>query len=320
MNTNNIISLAYRLGKSVRTSDVEKGLGLDEGFIKAKTGIETLHYFENSEDFLQNCIEAISDACSKAGIRTSEIGGVYAVGNMTDYVCPTLSTQLVQRLGLQNVVSDSVGLGCCGGIQALKSANNQLVVDSLEGKTAFYVVVAADHISKMTNQKDYRTKVLFSDGVAAMIVTNHDRPGLTIESIKTRTLAGSDLFALQVKSSAHPAYEGNFWEMEGRKVFGFGVEAFGLSTNLLGVQPEDVDFLIPHQANLRMLESMQEQYSIPSDKLYKDSVIAHGNTSSSSVFIGLADLLEEKEFDKVALIAFGAELSYGGAILSRREN
>lgn len=316
MDTNKIISIVCRLGKRVETSDIERGLELENGFIQTKTGIEALHYFDDSEGFLQNCVEAVQDACAKAGILVSDLGGVYAVGNTTDYVCPTLATQIVQRLGLQNVVSDSVGLGCCGGIQALKTANNQLLADSLEGEKVFYVVLAADHISNMTNQKDYRTKVLFSDGVAAMIVTNHSRPGLSIESIKTRTLAGPNLFALQVKSSAHPAFTGNFWEMEGKKVFGFGIEAFKLSMELLGVGVGDVDYIIPHQANLRMLEAMQERYSIPLEKLYKDSVVAYGNTSSSSVFIGLADLMRQKKFDKVALVGFGAELSYGGVVLS----
>lgn len=312
----NIVSIHTEFGKNVDPRSIEDRLGLRKGFIGEKTGIKNLHRYDSTEEFLRASMYACMQAVDKAGLDLNDVHGIYTPHSFTDYLSPTLSARLAKFLDKEDIIAQSVGHGCVGGLQALQAANNQLCVDSSIERHRNYLVLAGDHLTHVTNSNDYKTSALFSDATTAMVVSNEKSLGaLEVQNVNTRTQAGKSLYALNIKNSSHNDYEGTHWDMDGREVFGFGVNAFKKAFDLLEIDPGNFDVVIPHQANLRMLEKIRDIYGL--NNLYVDGVINHGNTSSSTVFAGLEDVINNTSAKDIAIVSFGSDLLYGSCSLKR---
>lgn len=312
-----ITSIATSFGPHLDTAQLEQDLGLEPGFIRRKTGIENLHEFSSPEDFVEACTSVSRKAIAQAGLAVNQIAGIYAPATLTEYFCPTLSTRVAKELGLAaDTSSVTVGLGCVGGLASLQAAYNQLAVDSMEGRTSYYVVLAADYVTGMTRKDDYKTRVLFSDAMAGMVVTNNEAAlgGFEITRIYTRSLSDGPIEALNVSRA-----DDLKWRMDGRAVSDFALGIFPRILRDLGTSADTLDLIIPHQANKRLLEKVCEREHIPLEKVYMDSAMEHGNTSASSVFIGLSDCWDKTAMRQIALLSFGADLQYGGAIMQRTQ-
>lgn len=311
----NLHSLSSRTGDEIKTDSLESKLGLDKGFIARKTGIEALKRFEGDEAFMGACEGSIRSTLQIADLSLQDIDGIFAVNNSTAYIAPTLSVRMVERLGLSDLLTQDVGLGCAGGLQAMQAGYNQLLGDTMRGKQRNYILLVADNISQHINKNDYKTNILFSDGVASAVMTNDEvSEGWRVNSVDSRSQGGGSSYALQMKSPSHQDYSGMFWEMNGGEVFRFGVDAFSKGLDLLEKSIEDFDRIIPHQSNLKMLEKISSKYGLSQNQLYTAGVCLQGNTSSASTFYGLQ---QEKEARNVALVAFGANLAYAAADLTR---
>jgi 3-oxoacyl-[acyl-carrier-protein] synthase-3 len=108
------------------------------------------------------------------------------------------------------------------------------------------------------------------------------------------------------------------WEMDGRTVFHFGENIVGEIIRELAITYDEIDSVVPHQPNLLMLQAIQKKWNIPAGKLFTEGVVEYGNTSSSAIFIGLEKVIKDFNNKRIAIISFGAELSYGGFVIQRK--
>jgi 3-oxoacyl-[acyl-carrier-protein] synthase III len=225
-------------------------------------------------------------------------------------------------MGLANILVDHVGIGCCGGLQAIRAAYSQLVVDAMRGRIGHALVVVGDQSSRILDPTHKQTGTLFGEGVAAALLTTSPTlaAGYEIIGAETRSLLGASLGALRLRNP-HARQDGALpkFEMDGRRIFAFGELAVGHFLGLLGLEswPHGT-YLVPHQPNLRMLEAMIERAGLDPRLVYVDGIRTIGNTSGPATLLGLEDALRRRlvpDGASVMLGAFGAELQVGAVLL-----
>jgi 3-oxoacyl-[acyl-carrier-protein] synthase III len=296
---------------------------LTPGKIESKTGVTGLCRLAEGEslvDLAQRCAEVV---LAHAGVALGEVRGVFGSSNPTgEDLIPTFTATFAQALGLREVIVDHVGIGCCGGLQALRNAHNQLVVDGIEGRASHCLVVAADHTSRILDPDRRHTGTLFGEGVSVALLTNAPRAagGYRIAAIGTKSLLGDALHALRLRNphAGHAAPLPKL-EMDGRRVSAFGEGVFSHFLSLTGLRAlPPGGYVVPHQPNLRMLEAMMTQAELDPAQVYLDGIRTVGNVSPAAALLGLEDALRRGLVggsQPVLLGAFGAELQIGAALL-----
>jgi 3-oxoacyl-[acyl-carrier-protein] synthase-3 len=223
----------------------------------------------------------------------------------------------------------NIGMGCAGGVQALQAAYNQVVVDSLAGKTSYYLVVAGDHTSRMLDKASWKTAILFSDGVSAALLTNDkslSTRGYSIDRVASETYAGEsvDVINLPNALALEQGCERATYQlhMRGRGVFEFGTRIAPRVRSLSGLNSFENTYIIPHQANIRMLNELIPAFGVKPEQLYTDGITRIGNISGAACFLGLEDVMRNPQIcndaTTVLLCAFGAELQVATAVLTPR--
>ncbi|MEK6927245.1 MAG: 3-oxoacyl-[acyl-carrier-protein] synthase III C-terminal domain-containing protein [Nanoarchaeota archaeon] len=247
------------------------------------------------------------------------ISGIFSSVACTtsDYQMPGLARSVGHNLGLSGIPMINLSMGCAGGMHALQMAYNQLVVDSVNGKRANYVVIAGDHTSRVLDKEAWDTAGIFSDGVAAALVSNYVPGPFSIKKIGSTNLEG-DIHSMRIDSKE------KIFRMDGGKVFDFATKkVFPAALGLLGLEklPENVYF-IPHQASGAILDGMRRRHKIPTEQFYSDGIKREGNIPAASVYFGLLDA-ENKElfgYKDVILCGFGAELAVSAVYLKNNLN
>ncbi|WP_039042091.1 beta-ketoacyl-ACP synthase III [Sporosarcina sp. ZBG7A] len=299
-----LLSIGKYVPEHVLTNaDLEKRMDTSDEWIRTRTGIEERRIADNSTDTSDMAYAAAKEAIEKAGIQPEQIGMILVATVTPDRPFPSVATMLQARLGAKNAAAMDVSAACAGFMYGVVTAKH-----FVEAGTHDYVlVVGVEKLSKITDWKDRNTAVLFGDGAGAGIVgkVSGDRGILAFE-------LGAD------GTGGEHLYQDRYLHMNGREVFKFAVRQMGESAvNVIekaGLTKEDVDFLIPHQANIRIMEASRERLGLPPEKMSK-SVHKYGNTSAASIPISLHDDIEEgrvKDDDILVLVGFGGGLTWGG--------
>lgn len=321
-----IIGLAHRLGSIVIEAEaIEQHFKRDPGTIAGLSGVSRLHRIAEHEDLVILSREACIDALERAEAPLSRVNGIFTSCNpTTDYLIPSLAPLVAQKLDLAHIMAINIGMGCAGGVQALQAAYNQCVVDSVAGKTSYYLVVAGDHTSRMLDKESWKTAILFSDGVSAAVVTNDPAAsgGYLIENVSSETYAGESVDVINLPNclALEPGVprSATLLHMRGRGVFEFGTRIAPRVKHLTGFSSFHDCYIIPHQANIRMLNELIPNLGIKEDQLYRDGITRIGNISGAACFLGLEDAQKRgitEGFKHTLLCAFGAELQVAVAIL-----
>ncbi|MGG0644246.1 beta-ketoacyl-ACP synthase III [Sporosarcina gallistercoris] len=284
-------------------ADLEKRMDTSDEWIRTRTGIEERRIADNSTDTSDMAYAAAKEAIEKAGIQPEQIGMILVATVTPDQPFPSVATMLQARLGAKNAAAMDISAACAGFMYGVVTAKHFVEAGTHE----YVLVVGVEKLSKITDWKDRNTAVLFGDGAGAGIVGNvsGDRGILSFE-------LGAD------GTGGEHLYQDRYLKMNGREVFKFAVRQMGESAvNVIekaGLSKEDVDFLIPHQANIRIMEASRERLGLPPEKMSK-SVHKYGNTSAASIPISLYDDIEEgrvKDDDILVLVGFGGGLTWGG--------
>lgn len=321
-----ITGLAHRLGSTIlEAEEIERYFQRDPGTIAALSGVSRLHRIAEHEDLVILSREACIDALGRAGVERERVSGIFTSCNpTTDYLIPSLAPLVAQKLDITHVMACNIGMGCAGGVQALQAAYNQCVVDSHKGKVSYYLVVAGDHTSRMLDKESWKTAILFSDGVSAAVVTNDPKAkgGFLVEQVTSETYAGESVDVINLPNVLAMNGGSNRAEillhMRGRGVFEFGTRIAPRVKQLTGFSNFDDCYIIPHQANIRMLNELIPNLGIREDQLYRDGITQIGNISGAACFLGLEDAQRRGLTDNaqtILLCAFGAELQVAVAIL-----
>lgn len=286
----------------VTNEDLEKRIDTSDEWIRTRTGIEERRIADDETDTSDMAFEAAKQALESAEITADQIGLILVATVTPDYSFPSVSTMIQERLGAKNAAAMDVSAACAGFIYGVVTAKQ--FVES--GTYDYVLVVGVEKLSKITDWEDRNTAVLFGDGAGATVVgkVSEGRGILSFE-------LGAD-----GTGGKHLCHK-EFIEMNGREVFKFAVRQMGESalsvTEKAGLTKEDVDYLIPHQANIRIMEAARERLGLPVEKMSK-SVHKYGNTSAASIPISLTDDLAEgrvKDDDIIVLVGFGGGLTWG---------
>ncbi|WP_416151266.1 beta-ketoacyl-ACP synthase III [Salipaludibacillus sp. HK11] len=290
----------------VTNRDLEKKIDTNDEWIRTRTGIEERRIASDEIDTSHMSYYAALDAIDKAGIEPEELDMIIVATVTPDQAFPSVSSMLQNQLGATKAAAMDVSAACAGFIYGIVTGKQ-----FIESETYKHVlVVGTEKLSKITDWNDRNTAVLFGDGSGAAVLgpVDDDHGILSFE-------LGSD-----GSGGDHIKME-DYLQMNGREVFKFAVRQMGESAiNVVlkaGFTKEDVDFLVPHQANIRIMEAARQRLDLPIEKMSK-TVDRYGNTSSASIPLSLVYDLENgniNDGDLVVLVGFGAGLVWGAVAL-----
>lgn len=310
---------SYLPEKTVTNSDLEKILDTSDQWIRERTGIHERHIAHENETSADMAEVAAQRAMKAAGIDPSEIG-LLIVGTTTpDLVFPSTACLLQARLSLPDCGAMDVNAACSGFMYALSVADKYVRC----GDTKKALVVGVDKLSAMLDWNDRGTAVLFGDGAGAVVIEASDEPGILSTHIHA---AGrhSDLLGVDVGvSTGFKAEErgGVRIKMKGNEVFKVAVRTLGrivdetLAHN--DMDKSDLDWLIPHQANHRIITATAKKLGMTMDQVVV-TVDKHGNTSAASVPLALDEAVRSgkvKRGEVLLLEAFGGGFTWASALI-----
>ena len=285
-------------------------------------------------------ISAAKAAIDHAGIEASRISSIQ-VGVNTHLRFPSLAASVQRELDIKDASASDISAGCSAFIFVVENVYNQILANLLvTGEETYGLVIGIDALSRVVDWTNRSTCVLFGDGAGAAVI-GPVKSG-EILSIYTRSqgeyadllyldrflsLAIEDPATMKMKSRNGTAYP--FIHMEGRKVFSVAVRSMMADIRSVvakhnktadkKVTLDDIDFVIPHQANLRIVSAVQEGLKLRKDQVYRDGIINFGNTSAASIPIGYVDEWKKRPGGLEIDVAFGSGFA-SGAILRRMKD
>lgn len=293
--------------KAIPNKDFENVLDTSDEWIRSRTGIENRFIAEN-EETSDLAYKAAVQAIENAGITPDQIGLIVVATVTQDQNFPSVACQIQERLGISGCGAMDVSAACSGFIYGTAIAKQFIESNSYE----YVLVVGVEKLSKIVDWDDRNTAVLFGDGASAAVLGKvSEGRGILAFELGADGTGGKHLY---LNHKNHIA-------MNGREVFKFAVRQMGESAvNVIekaGMTKEDVDYLVPHQANIRIMEAARERLDLPEEKMSK-TIQKYGNTSAASIGISIVEDLESgkiKDDDIVVLVGFGGGLTWGALAL-----
>ncbi|PAE39388.1 beta-ketoacyl-ACP synthase III [Bacillus sp. 7884-1] len=292
----------YLPEKIVTNADLEKVMDTSDEWIRTRTGIEERRIADDNTKSSDMGLAAAQKAIEDAGITPEDIDLILVATVTPDQPFPSVACMLQERLGAKKAAAMDVSAACAGFMYGIITGKQ--FVES--GAYKYVLVVGVEKLSKITDWNDRNTAVLFGDGAGAVIVgeVSEGRGVLSFE-------LGAD------GTGSKHLYQDEYIIMNGREVFKFAVRQMGESCvhvlEKAGLTKDDVDFLIPHQANIRIMEASRQRLELPVEKMSK-TVHKYGNTSSASIPISLVEEIEAgkiKDDDLIVMVGFGGGLTWG---------
>ncbi|WP_274379163.1 beta-ketoacyl-ACP synthase III [Alkalihalobacterium alkalinitrilicum] len=302
-----ILGMGSFLGDRVVTNaEFEKMLDTSDEWIRTRTGIEERRFASENINTSHMAFAAAKEAIENSGIAPEDIDLILVATVTPDMPFPSVSAMIQDQLGTINAAAMDISAACAGFIYGLVTAQQFITT----GAYTNVLVVGVEKLTKITDMTDRNTAVLFGDGAGAAVLG----PVSEGKGILSFELGADGRGAMHIHQKKH-------LYMNGREVFKFAVRQMGESSlkvlDKAGLTKEDVDYLVPHQANIRIMEASRERLELPIEKMAV-TVNKYGNTSSSSIPIALVEELKNgkiKDGSLVVLVGFGAGLVWGAVAI-----
>jgi 3-oxoacyl-[acyl-carrier-protein] synthase-3 len=299
--------------------DLEKMVETSDEWIRSRTGIERRHIVADDETNLDLCQRASLKAMEAAGVGPADIDLVIVGTTTPDQVFPNMGCLLQRRLGIQGPMAFSLEAACTGFIYALAIAEKFVRT----GASKRALVVGAETLSRMVDWKDRNTCVLFGDGAGAVVLEASEQPGILSTHVHADGQYADLLYFPSGVSKKPEDFHArrDYIQMKGNEVFKVAVTKLGevaqeaLAAN--GVKGEDLDWLVPHQANMRIIEATARKLKLPMARVVV-TVQDHGNTSTASVPMALDVAVRDGRIKRGQLLlleAFGGGFTWGSALV-----
>ncbi len=314
---------AYAPEKILTNFDREKIVDTSDEWIKERTGIERRHILEEGRTNSDMAFEASKIALKNANILAEDIDAIIVATITADSPFPSTACRLQSLLGAVNAAAFDIAATCSGFIFGLILAEG--LIDSGQAKNV--LVLGSEVLSRFVDWEDRATCVLFGDGAGAAVLSESDGTKGILASFKKSDGRLGHLLNLPGTGATHPATHEmvdqrlQFIKMEGREVFKHAVktmvEAARQCLNKAGLTSKDIQMLVPHQANMRIIDAVAKRLKLPDEKVYVN-LQEYGNTSAASIPIALFQALSEgriKEGDRVLLVAFGGGFTWGASLI-----
>ena len=318
------LGTGYYLPEKVLTNaDLEKIVETSDEWITERTGIKERRLAEDDVPMSTLAQNAAERALENAGVKAEELDLIIVATLTSDRIIPSTACMLQTRLGATHAAAFDLSAACSGFVYAAMTASQFI-------KTGVYkkaLVVGAETLSKYINWEDRNTCVLFGDGAGAAVLGQvEDGYGILSFDLGSDG-SGGDAIQIPSSGSLMPVSKEsidkrlNLIHMDGRETFKFAVKAMGrtVETSLkkIDMPKEQIDWLVPHQANIRIIQSAAKRLSMPMEKVVVN-IHKYGNMSAACIPIALAEAAAEKRFKKgdiVALSGFGAGLTWASCIM-----
>lgn len=316
---------SYVPERVLSNSDLEKIVDTNDEWIVTRTGMRERRIAGSDEFSSDMGLQAAKRALSDAQVQPDDIDFILVATLTPDYLCPGTSCLIQHALGAKKAGAIDLQTACTGYLYAISIA--KAFVEA--GVYRNVLVIAADKLSSITNYKDRSTCVLFGDGAAACVVSSQGK-GLILKDVYLG--ADGELANLLIMPAggcrlppSPETIEKNLHsiQMEGREVFKHAVRRMEAACKECleknGLKESDISWLIPHQANLRIIEAIAKRFEQLSDDRIFKTIHKYGNTSASSVGIALDEMLKQKRVqagENILLTAFGSGFTWGAAVLT----
>ena len=308
---------AYLPEKILTNDDLATFVDTDDGWIKQRTGIAQRHIVADGELTSDLAYNAAINALENANMTADDIDVIVLATTTPDDTFPATAAQVQSRLGAYNAFAFDVQAVCAGFVYALTVAESLLLAN--KGRRA--LVIGAESFSKLLDWEDRTTCVLFGDGAGAVILEASDDAqnyGILSSALYTD---GRHRDILYVDGGPSKTGSVGHVRMKGQDVFRHAVEKLASSMYAVieqaGVSETEIDWLIPHQANLRIIDGMQKKLGLPADRVVR-TVSEHANTSAASIPLALNQAVSDGRVKSGHLLAFeaiGGGLSWGAALV-----
>jgi len=315
---------SYVPEKVLTNQDLEKMVETNDEWIVSRTGMKERRIARADESTSDMGLVSAKRALEAAQIPAESLDMILFATFSPDYIFPSAACLIQTQLGAVKAAAMDVQAACTGYLYVLGMA--KAFIES--GIYKNILIVAADKVSSVVNYKDRNTCVLFGDGASAAVISSEGK-GLAIRDVSL----GSDgelakLLIVPAGGSRQPVTHEtvdadlHYLQMEGKEVFKHAVRrmeaASKESIDKAGIKEEEITWLIPHQANMRIIEALAKRFQVPMEKVFV-TIHKYGNTSASSVGIALDEMLRQnnaQKGDNILLTAFGAGLTWGASVLT----
>jgi len=294
-----------------------RGLDTNDAWIRERTGIARRHIAEKSQASSDLALHASQRALQAAGVRADEIDLIVVATSTPDYVFPSTACLLQAKLGVKGSAAFDVQAVCSGFVYGLATADS--FIKNKMARNA--LVVGAEVFSRILDWNDRGTCVLFGDGAGAVVLTSAEKPGIHASVLRAD---GSHAGMLSVPGNVcgGSILGSPFLQMNGQAVFKFAVKVLEESARetvaAADMKLSDIDWLIPHQANVRILDATARKLGLPSEKLVV-TVDHHGNTSAASVPLALDEYVRAgkiKPGQRLLLQGVGGGFTWGSSVVT----
>ncbi len=311
---------SYLPEKILTNADLEKMVDTTDEWIVQRSGIKQRHIAADGQTTGDMAIEAGRRAMQAANLTAEDIDGVIVATTTPDRTFPSVAVKVQAELGIAPGIAFDVQAVCTGFVYALTTADNFIKL----GQARRILVIGAEKMSSIVDWNDRTTCVLFADGAGAVILEAHDTDdGIEGQGIHSTHLyangAGRDLLYTDGGTSSTGA--AGHIVMHGREVFKYAVTYMAdivsevLATNR--ITPDQIDWLVPHQANIRIIESTADKLDMPMERVVL-TIQKHGNTSAASIPLALDEAVRDGRVKRGQLLlieAMGGGLTWGAALV-----
>jgi 3-oxoacyl-[acyl-carrier-protein] synthase-3 len=308
---------SYLPPKVMTNADFAERLDTSDEWIRTRTGIVQRHIAEPDQASSDLALEASRRALDAAGVKADQVDLIIVGTSTPDFIFPSTACLLQAKLGAKGGAAFDVQAVCSGFVYALATADAFLK----NGMCKTALVVGAEVFSRILDWNDRGTCVLFGDGAGAVVLVAGDRPGVHASRLRADG-SQSGMLCVPGNVSRGAVLGSPFLRMDGQGVFKFAVrvleESARETVEAAGMKLEDVDWLIPHQANVRILEATAKRLGLPREKLVV-TVDHHGNTSAASVPLALDEFVRAhriKPGDRVLLQGVGGGFTWGSSLVT----
>jgi 3-oxoacyl-[acyl-carrier-protein] synthase-3 len=314
---------SYAPKKIITNHDLEKLVDTSDEWITERTGIKERRIAEKGQATSDLAYEASRKALKAAGIGAEELDLILVATMTPDKILPSMGCVLQEKLGAKNAASFDIYAACSGFIYGMSVANAFIKSEMHKN----ILLVGAEILSRFTDWEDRTTCILFGDGAGAVVIQRHaGKRGILSTHLHSDGALG-DLIEVPGGGAQHPASHDtirkrmHFIKMKGNETFKSAVRSLeGVVQEALDhnkVKPEDIDFLVPHQANLRIIQAMAQRLNMPMEKVVL-TLPKYGNTSAASIPMALDEAVRDGRIRENHLLlfeAFGGGLTWASALV-----
>jgi len=308
--------------KIMTNDDLSKIVDTNDTWIRERTGIAERRIAADDESTATLALAASINALKVANLRPTDIDLIICSSSSPEYIFPATACLVQDELGATKAGAFDLLAACTGFIYAINMAAQAIRSGSIKNA----LVIGSETLSRFVNWEDRNTCILFGDGAGAFVLQASERPGGVYSAVMHSDGSGGDLLTLPGGGSKNPATEAtvqqgmHFIGMDGREVFRFATRVMAQATrealDAAGMDLEEIDWIIPHQANIRIIEAAARGLKLPMDKFIVN-LQKYGNTSTASIPIATVEAIEKgqiKSGDRLVLVGFGAGLTWGALI------